>query len=129
MTDLLPLEPLDLARQPRAGGVSVRRRQQHGHGFAHSRVGDLQRQMREQVERRAVGPMEVVDHDEDGSVRSQPDRRRGDGDEHTCLLLLLGSRPGRRRALCVLAEQPLDNGRVPGERRILAGEQLQPGEE
>jgi len=49
--------------------------------------------------------------------------------EHTCLLLLLGSRPGRRRALCVLAQQPLDDGRVPGERRVLASEQLQPGEE
>ena len=129
MADLLPLESLELLRQPRAGGVPVRRREQHGHRLAHGRVGDLERQMREQVERSAVGPVEVVDDDEQGAVRGQPDRGRGDGDEHTRLLLFLGSRPGRRCVVRALAEQPLDDGRVPGQRRVLAGEELQPGEE
>ncbi len=128
MAYLLPLESLELVRQPRAGGVPVRRREQHGHGFAHCRIGDLQGQVREQVERRAVGPVEIVDDDEERGVCSQPDRGRGDGNEHARLLLFLGSRPGTGRALRALAEQPLDDGRVPGERRVLAGEELQPGE-
>ncbi len=115
MTDLFPLESLDVIRERRAGRVPVRRGEHDGHRLAHGGIGDLQRQVREQIERGPVGPVEVVDDDEEWAAFREPDRGRGDGDKGARLLLFLGASPACLRALRVVAEQPLDDGRVPAE--------------
>jgi hypothetical protein len=50
VTDLFPLESFDVVRERRAGCIPVRRGEHDGHRLAHRSVGDLQRQVGEQVE-------------------------------------------------------------------------------
>jgi hypothetical protein len=128
MTDLFPLEPLDVGRQPCVRRVTMRRREHHGHRRPHGGVGNLQREVREEVERGAVGPVEVVDDDQQRSALRQPDRRGRDGDEDARLRLLRRSRLRRfaaLRALRVVAEEAFDDRRVPTQRRVLPGQDLQ----
>jgi hypothetical protein len=63
----------------------------------------------------------------EGQALGEPDGRGGDGDEDP-RLLLLAARPGRRLGV-VVTEQAFDDRRVPAQRRVVAGEELQPGEE
>ena len=97
-TDLLPSNPADQAGQPILGlDRSIRPDDEERHRLSRRQVGDGEHQVVEQIQREPVGPVEIVEDDEQRAALGELDAGLAHRDEELQLLVVGLVRHGRTR--------------------------------